>query len=134
MRFLLDTNAVISLLRKNSKSLTDRVLRCSEGEISLSTIVCHELYFGAYKSRKVSFNLETLRLFFRDFVILPFDEEDARAAGEIRGRLAKVGKSIGPYDVLIAGQALARGLVLISHNVREFERVSELQLEDWTRA
>jgi len=132
MRFLFDTNAVISLLGQKSESLIDRVLHCSEGEIGISTIVSHELYFGAYKSQKVSFNLETIRLFLKDFVLLPFDEEDSRQAGEIRAELKTIGKPIGPYDALIAGQAKARDLILVSNNVREFERVPDLQLEDWT--
>lgn len=132
MRFLLDTNAIISLLGQKSSVLTNRVLQCSEGEIGLPTIVCHELYYGAYKSQKISFNLETLRLLMRDFSVLSYDEDDARVAGEIRAALSKAGNPIGPYDVLIAGQAKAKGLVLVSNNVREFERVADLQLEDWS--
>ena len=133
IRFLLDTNAVISLLGKKSKPLTDRLFQCPEGEVALPSIISHELYFGAYKSQKISFNLETLRLLLIDFPVLPFEGEDARVAGEIRAVLKKAGTPIGPYDVLIAGQAKARGLVLVSNNVGEFERVSGLQLEDWTR-
>lgn len=132
MRFLLDTNAVISLLGQKSEALINRVLDCSEGEIAIPAIVSHELYLGAYKSQKVSFNLETIRLLLRDFVVLPFDEEDSRQAGEVRAELRKSGSPIGPYDVLIAGQARARDLILISNNVREFERVPDLRLEDWT--
>ena len=132
MRFLFDTNAVISLLGQKSEALINRVLDCSEGEIAIPAIVSHELYFGAYKSQKVSFNLETIRLLLRDFVVLPFDEEDSRQAGEVRAELNKSGSPIGPYDVLIAGQARARDLILISNNVREFERVPDLRLEDWT--
>ena len=132
MRFLFDTNAVMSLLRQESDALVDRVLDCSEGEIGIPAIVSHELYFGAYKSQRVSFNLETIRLLLRDFVVLPFDEEDSRQAGEVRAKLNEAGSPIGPYDLLIAGQARARDLILISNNVREFERVPDLQLEDWT--
>lgn len=132
MRFLFDTNAVIALLGGKSEVLLDRVLDCPEDDIGISAIVSHELYFGAYKSRNVSFNLETIRLLLRDFVTLPFDEEDSRQAGEIRAALRRLGKPIGPYDVLIAGQARARDLILVSNNVREFERVTGLRLEDWT--
>ena len=128
MQFLFDTNAVISLLGHKSEALINRVLACSEGAIDLSEIVSHELYF----SQKVSFNLETTRLLLRDFVVLPLDEEDSRQAGEIRAELSKSGTPIGPYDVLIAGQAKARNLILITNNVREFERVVGLRLEDWT--
>jgi tRNA(fMet)-specific endonuclease VapC len=60
-----------------------------------------------------------------------FDGDDARQAGVLRAQLASQGRSIGPYDVLIAGQALARGLILVSHNTREFGRVPDLQVEDW---
>ena len=132
MRFLFDTNAVISLLGRKSDVLVDRVLNCAEGEIGIPAIVSHELYFGAYKSRKVSFNLETIRLLLRDLAVLSFDEADSRQAGAIRAELKKSGTPIGPYDVLIAGQAKARDLVLVSNNIREFGRVPDLRLEDWT--
>jgi tRNA(fMet)-specific endonuclease VapC len=65
------------------------------------------------------------------FEVVEFDREDARKAGELRASLAASGTPIGPYDVLIAGQALARGLVLITHNMREFRRVPDLAIEDW---
>ena len=132
MQFLFDTNAVISLLGHESEALINRVLACSEGEVGISAIVSHELYFGAYKSQEVSFNLETIKLLLRDVVVLPFDEKDSRQAGEIRAELRKSGTLIGPYDVHIARQAKSRDLALITNNVREFGRVVDLRLEDWT--
>lgn len=81
----------------------------------------------------MDFNLETLRLLFTDLEILDLEREDARAAGEIRAELARRGTPIGPYDVLIAGQAMARGLPLVTNNTAEFERVAGLRLEDWTK-
>ncbi|MBP0110002.1 tRNA(fMet)-specific endonuclease VapC (fragment) [Bradyrhizobium vignae] len=77
--------------------------------------------------------METLRLLFSDLDILDLDQEDARAAGEIRAELAKHGTPIGPYDILSAGQAMARGLPLVSNNTAEFQRIAGLRLEDWTR-
>ena len=133
MRFLLDINAVIALVREVSTALVQRVLECREGEIGLSSIVAHELYHGAYKSRRVSHNLETLRLLLEDFAIVDFGREDARASGEIRGALAASGTPIGPYDVLIAGQAKARDLTLVTGDASEFHRVAGLRVEDWTR-
>ena len=65
-------------------------------------------------------------------MVVDFDREDAHAAGEIRADLAKKGTPIGPYDVLIAGQASRRGAVLVTNNLREFKRVDNLQVEDWT--
>ncbi len=99
------------------------------GDFGISAIVAHELFYGAYKGQRTERSLaqiDGLR-----FEILEFDQEDARCAGEIRAGLAKSGAGIGPYDVLIAGQALARGLTLLTHNVREFGRVEGLKVQDW---
>ena len=129
---LIDTNAVIALIGRKSDTLLARVMDSDEGSIGLSSIVMHELYYGAYKSAKVSYNLETLRLFMADFPSVGFEQEDALAAGEIRAALAAKGAPIGPYDVLIAAQARARDLVLVTNNVGEFRRVEGLRVEDWT--
>jgi len=133
MAWLLDTNAVIALVTRRSDALLRRVEATAPGALALSSIVAHELYFGAYRSQKIEFNLETLRLLFADLVILDLDQEDARTAGEIRAALARQGTPIGPYDVLIAGQAKARGLTLVTSNLSEFQRVDGLKLEDWTQ-
>lgn len=132
-KWLLDTNAVIALVARRSEPLLRRVEASEPGALAISAIVAHELYFGAYRSQKVEFNLETLRLLFTDLEILDLDQEDARAAGEIRAELARRGTPIGPYDLLIAGQAMARGLPLVSNNTAEFQRIAGLRLEDWTR-
>jgi tRNA(fMet)-specific endonuclease VapC len=128
---LLDTNAVIALRSRKSEVLLNRILDSDEGSIGFSSIVAHELYFGAFRSAKVSSNLETLRLLMADFPLVGFDREDARASGEVRAELAAKGKMMGPYDVLIAGQAKARNLVLITNNIGEFVRVDGLRVEDW---
>ena len=130
---LLDTNAVIALVTGRSEALLQRVDSMEPGSLAVSSVVAHELWFGAYKSQKVAFNLETLRLLFADLPILDFDREDARVAGELRAELKKQGTPIGPYDVLIAGQAKARDLILITNNTGEFARVAGLRLEDWTQ-
>jgi tRNA(fMet)-specific endonuclease VapC len=132
IRYLLDTNAVITLIA-NRSPLLQRIEATEPGLVGISSIVVHELYFGAYKSQRVAFNLETLRLLFADFVVVELDREDARAAGEIRAEMAKLGTPIGPYDVLIAGQAKARGWTLVTNNVGEFSRVVGLQVQDWTK-
>jgi tRNA(fMet)-specific endonuclease VapC len=129
---LLDTNAVIALLGRKSEPLAERIMESDEGSIGLSTIVAYELYFGAYKSTRVSFNLETLRLIMADFPLIGFEREDALLSGEIRADLGTKGTPIGPYDVLIAGQAKARDLILVTNNVGEFSRVDGLRVEDWT--
>lgn len=133
MRYLFDTNAAIALIGRKSASLVNRVTTDVEGAIAIPAIVAHELFFGAYRSVRVAFNLETLRIFFSDFSILAFDAQDARMVGEIRADLSARGTPIGPYDVLIAAQARAHDLTLITNNVREFARVDGLRVEDWTR-
>lgn len=128
MRFLLDTNAVIGLLGGNAGILAG-VRRHAPVDFGIPAVAAHELYYGAYRSARQVQNLalvDELRL-----EVLEFDKEDARQAGEVRAALAAAGTPIGPYDVLIAGQALARGLVLVTHNVGEFSRVAGLQVEDW---
>ncbi len=130
---MLDTNAIIALVARRSGALLHRVEAAELGTLATSSVVAHELYFGAYRSQKIEFNLETLRLLFADLVVLELDREDARTAGEIRATLARQGTPIGPYDVLIAGQARARGLMLVTNNLSEFQRIDGLEVEDWTQ-
>jgi len=126
--FLLDTNAIIALLKGQAWFLA-RLQKYKPADFGVSAIVAHELFYGAYKGQRTGRSLaqiDALR-----FKIVEFDQEDARRAGEIRAALAKASAAIGPYDVLIAGQALARSLVLVTHNVKEFGRVEGLLVEDW---
>jgi len=129
--YLLDTNAVIALIGRKSDVLIKRIFHSPPNSIALSSIVVYELYFGAHKSVKIQYNLETLRLLLADFPIIEFDQQDAFIAGEIRAVLERKGTPIGPYDILIAGQAKARNLTLITNNIGEFSRVENLQVEDW---
>ena len=130
MRFLLDTNACIVLLNQTSQALATRVREQLPSDIGLPAPVVFELYYGAYKSKQTVQNLELLDRM--AFETVPFDAGDARAAGAVRSQLEAAGRPIGPYDLLIAGQALARGLILITANTREFQRVNGLDCEDWT--
>ena len=98
----------------------------------MSAVVIHELYYGAFKSQRVEKNVA--RVDALQFPVLEFDQEDARQAGEVRAHLASKGTPIGPYDVLIAGQARARKLTLVTHNTTEFQRVPGLKVEDWKGA
>jgi tRNA(fMet)-specific endonuclease VapC len=132
VNYLFDTNAVIALSGRKSMPLVNRVAASDEGSIAIPAIVAHELFYGAYRSAQTAFNLETLRILFAEFGIVAFDTEDARVAGEIRAALAARGTPIGPYDLLIAGQAKARDLTLVTNNVREFARVEGLRIEDWS--
>lgn len=128
MIFLLDTNAVIGL-SKNNIGLNTNLRLHRPQDIVVSTIIMHELYLGAYKGQRTAYSLATIEGM--EFNVLDFDKEDARRAGELRAFLAGSGTPIGPYDILIAGQALARSLTLITRNTREFERVKGLSVENW---
>lgn len=129
MRYLLDSNAVISLLNDPAGRVSQRARQHKPADFGLSSIVMHELYFGACKSQRRDRNLalvDGLR-----FEVVAFDREDARHAGEIRAVLTGQGMPIGGYDVLIAGQARARTLTLVTRNLREFRRVEGLNVENW---
>ena len=128
MKFLLDTNAVIALLTGRQKLVT-AVHRHAPQDFGIPAVGMHELVFGIYRGRHQARNLAALASL--QFPVVEFDREDARQAGEIRAALAATGTSIGPHDVLIAGQARARDLVLVTRNVGEFSRVSGLRVEDW---
>ncbi|RWM12223.1 MAG: type II toxin-antitoxin system VapC family toxin [Mesorhizobium sp.] len=128
MIYLLDTNAVIAVMTGDENLLT--VLKRNKPQHSaLSAVVAHEFYYGAYRSQRTTENLTRLDALL--FPLLEFDREDARYAGEVRAMLARSGTPIGPFDVLIGGQARARGLTLMTRNVREFERIKDLALETW---
>lgn len=129
VRYLLDTNAVIGLLNGGAPMLTRRVRRVAPAEVGVSSIVVYELFYGAYKSARVARNLAIIDGI--QLQTLEFDREDARQAGAVRAALEKRGTPIGAYDLLIAGQALARGLTLISRNLREFERIEGLSVRNW---
>ena len=91
--------------------------------------MAHELFYGAFRSRRTTQNIALLDAL--ALTVLEFDKEDARQAGQVRAFLANKGTPIGPYDVLIAGQAMARSMVLVTHNSGEFGRVPGLRIEDW---
>jgi tRNA(fMet)-specific endonuclease VapC len=129
MRYLLDTNAVIELLNSADGKLAKRVRSHKPADICVSTISFHELYFGAFKSRRAERNVALVDVL--QFETLGFNKDDARQAGEIRAALAGKGTPIGPHDVLIAGQAKARKLTLVTRNRGEFDRVTGLRIEDW---
>jgi len=128
VKFLLDTNAVIGVLKGN-EGLIAKLKQHQPTDFGMSSIVSHELAFGAYNSQRVDQNLQIVASL--QFDVLEFSKSDAHAAGKIRADLKKQGTPIGPCDVLIAGQAVARSLILVTNNMKEFKRVQGLKVEDW---
>ena len=129
-RYLLDTNVCIAWL-KNNESVVQRVINAGEGNVWLCTPVKAELWFGAFKSQRIAENKHRLRTFFNNLPSLAFDDASAEQFGDIRASLARAGTPIGPYDLQISAIALAHSLTLVTHNTREFCRVSGLIVEDW---
>jgi tRNA(fMet)-specific endonuclease VapC len=129
--YLLDANAVIAILNDPASPVAQRVRVEEPRDVAISAIVVHELYYGAYKSKRVQQNLALIESL--QFEVLEFEQEDAKHAGEVRAILAARGTPIGPYDVLIAGQAKARNRILVTNNTSEFSRVPGLRTQNWAK-
>ncbi len=129
--YLLDTNTCIQLLTGRSQSVTKRFLSLPPETIKICSVVKAELEYGARHSQKVAANLKLLNEFCQPLESLPFDDKSAAQYGILREELTQQGKIIGGNDMLIAAIALANGLTLVTHNTREFNRVSRLLIEDW---
>jgi tRNA(fMet)-specific endonuclease VapC len=129
IQYLLDTNAVIAILKSPQGPVGRHLRKLRPEAVAVSSLVMHELFYGAFRSQRVAQNLAIVDSL--QFEVLEFDKEDARHAGEIRAQMSDRGTPIGAYDVLIAGQARARNRTLITRNVREFNRVSGLNVENW---
>jgi tRNA(fMet)-specific endonuclease VapC len=134
--YLLDTNACIALINRTSAAVSRRSQKAVRDGALLyvSSVVTFELWYGVAKSERQGLNTQRLEtLLAGPIVLLPLEHEDARVAGSIRAALQASGTSIGAYDLLIAGQAVARQLTLVTANVSEFSRVKGLSWQDWAK-
>ena len=131
MRFMLDTNSCISLIKRKPANILRRIKSLSPGEAGLSAITLAELRYGVAKSAQKERNGQALAEFLLPLEIADFDETAADAYGEIRAALEKAGTPIGPLDTQIGAHALSLGAVLVTHNTREFRRIPELAVQDW---
>lgn len=131
MSYLLDTNTCIGYLNRRNQNIFQNLQARSPTEIVLCDVVKFELYYGAYRSSRQQQNLALLEQFFGAFQSLPFNSDSAIVCGRIRSQLQAQGTPIGAYDFQIAAIALACNLTLVTHNLREFNRVENLKLEDW---
>lgn len=130
MAYLLDTNAVIALM-KNNINFVEQVHRVGRDPLRICAPVEAELWYGVYKSGKPEENRSHLLTLLTWLPSLPFSSEATQYFGKIRAALARQGNPIGPYDLQIAAIARAHGLVVVTHNTREFTRVPGLMVEDW---
>ena len=134
MRFLLDTDSVIFLMNDPlTGAVARRVSHHAVEDLATSAIALSELMSGAHRGAPQRLQRNLQRLAALRIAILPFDDRDAAEAGRIDAMLKKAGQPISPLDVLIAGQALARKLTVVTNNTREFQRVEGLDVVDWSR-
>ena len=131
MKFLLDTNICIYIIKETPLSVLEKLKILSSSDVCLSAITVAELYYGVEKSHHVKKNQTALEKFLTPFEILPFDDAAAFCYGHIRAKLENLGKPIGSLDFMIAAQAISQKLTLVSNNVREFSRVLGLKIENW---
>lgn len=131
MIYLLDTDICVLYLAKRSVRVRLRLEATPMNEIAVCSVVKAELFYGAWKSNNPQQTIAAQRQFLDILVSLPFDDLAAEVYGRERARLAKLGTPIGPNDLLIASIAIANDLTLVTHNTREFSRVTGLRIEDW---
>ena len=130
LRYMLDTNICIFTI-KNKPQLVREAFNRHHGQLAISTVTLMELIYGAEKSGNPQRNLTVVEGFVARLEVLDYDDHAAEHSGQLRAELAKAGTPIGPYDQLIAGHARALGLILVTNNLREFQRVPGLRVEDW---
>lgn len=131
MKYLLDTNICIYIIKQKPSIVLARLQKVKVNEIGISVITLAELEYGVAKSGFPERNKLALIQFLVPFEISPFSETAAAIYGRIRSDLEKKGQIIGPYDLLIGAQALSENLTLVTNNEREFQRIPGLMIENW---
>ena len=131
MRYMLDTNICIYAIKHKPREVIERLKEHTPSEICISSVTYAELIHGVEKSKAVDKNRIALTLLLTDIEILPFDIGAAEGYGEIRAELERKGTPIGPLDMMIAGHARSLGYTVVTNNIKEFERIDGLRLENW---
>lgn len=131
--YMWDTDTCIAMIRHCPASIVSRMKALKPGSIAISSIVWAELQYGVRHSPNPKNEGVKLKVFTQDLIIFPFGKKAARIYGQIREELARKGTPIGPLDTLIAAHSLSLDATLISHNVREYQRINSLKCEDWLK-
>ena len=132
MRYMLDTNICIYAIKHKPEQVFMRLQEHDPIDICISSVTYAELVHGAEKSKAIEKNRVALALLLANIEIMNFDSLAAESYGKIRADLEKAGTPIGPFDMMIAGHAMALGYIVVTNNTKEFERVKGLKLENWT--
>jgi tRNA(fMet)-specific endonuclease VapC len=131
MKFMLDTNVCIYIIKRKPADLLERFKQTDISEISISSITLSELFYGVSKSSKPEQNFMALTQFVAPLGILPFGGEASQYYGDLRAYLERLGTPIGSLDMLIAAHALSLASTLVTNNEKEFNRVPNLKIENW---
>jgi len=133
MEYLLDTNICIYIIKKKPVEVFEKFKNLTIGDVGISSITLAELQYGIEKSSNSEKNREALEKFLTPIEIIDYGYEATVEYGKIRAELEKKGVLIGPLDMLIASHAKSLDVVLVTNNVREFERIAGLRIENWTK-
>ncbi len=131
MQFLLDTNICIYIIKCKPQQVIKRFQSLNLSDVGISSITVAELEYGAYKSQRLEQNRAALNQFLLPLEIVPLDERSTQIYGELRATLERQGTVIGGMDLLIASQAIALNLTLVTNNTNEFSRIQNLDLDNW---
>ena len=134
MRFLLDTNICIYMIKNNPPEIHEHFQSITPGDVYISSVTVAELQYGVEKSVAKGQNASALEAFLLPLEIASFDLDSAVVYGKIRAALERQGTPVGGMDMLIAAQAIAHGFTLVTHNLKEFQRIPNLKCETWVRA
>lgn len=129
--YLLDTDTVIYSL-KGEPAVKKNLREHFHDPLKMSVITLMELYYGAHKSQKIASNLAKIKTLEISFQIIPISEESAGIFGMTKAQLEKAGSPLDDFDLIIASCALSNNLVLVTNNVRHFQRIEGLKLANWT--
>ena len=129
--YLLDTNICIHIIKKIPVKIIEKISSLDPFEIKISSITVAEMEYGAAKSANCEINKHALKRFLSSFKIINFDTKDAEIYGIIRAEFERTGNIIGPYDLLLVAQALRWNYIFITNNIKEFQRINRLKLENW---
>lgn len=130
LKYMLDTNTIIYTIKNRPRNVK-ATFEQHYDQMCISSVTLMELIYGAERSSAVERNLRDIEGLTARLDVLSFDTDAAIHAGQIRAELSKLGQPIGPYDCLIAAHARSQGLILVSNNLREFDRVPGLRLDNW---
>lgn len=133
MKYLLDTNICIYIVKKKPEKVIKRFKDNKPGDIAISSITVAELNYGVEKSSNPNINIIALKEFLQPLIILDYNQNDSESYGKIRTDLEKKGTPIGAMDLLIASQAVNREIILVTNNESEFKRVKGIKIENWIK-